>query len=392
MVFCAKRFQQTFSTRWAVATSVCAQIMVYYKETAFLLVWGFAAGSLIWHCWNREKRGWDLNRLRDKESRLNLCLFSIGFLFLLYYLAVMLPHFNVRYANDHRIPGAEVVGDYFKLDLLAWLFLALFIRRSYMILRGRVEPSPLWEGLAFGGAAYFVSYLYLGMYSGYYLAPVDLIAVLYVGRWAFMSWERRGLVTKVAITVSVVAILIQDVSLSAFRVFERKNVIHGKAEIARVVKLQFQRSAGNPQRIFFPFSSPYSVMEFAAYLSYRGVPVEGAPDDTTGMSHVVLVRRAPAKIGPCVDYKRIVCHAATSPGAGDLVIVMPDDGASAADIAPYRDGGEPLLSYEPYPPIPQWMSPLLNYLHVVSYAFPNKKLPDRWLHASVVMWNQSGNR
>ena len=47
-----KRFEQTQSTAWAVAAAVCAQIMIYYKETAFLLLLGFAAGRLILRCRN----------------------------------------------------------------------------------------------------------------------------------------------------------------------------------------------------------------------------------------------------------------------------------------------------------------------------------------------------
>jgi hypothetical protein len=31
---------------------------------------------------------------------------------------------------------------------------------------------------------------YLGMFRVYYMAPVDLIAVLYVGRFAVLSWEK----------------------------------------------------------------------------------------------------------------------------------------------------------------------------------------------------------
>jgi hypothetical protein len=30
--------------------------------------------------------------------------------------------------------------------------------------------------------------------------------------------------------------------------------------------------------------------------------------------------------------------------------------------------------------------PLVGRLYVASYAFAHKKLPDRWLHASVTAW------
>ena len=386
LLFFIKRFEQTQATVWAVVAALCAQIMIYYKETAFLLLMGFAVGRLVLRCWKGDGAGWDYNRLREKESRLDLCLASLGVLFLLYYAAVMLPHPNVQYAHDHSRSAVEVLLAYMKLDLLAWLFVVLVLSRVYLILRRRVQPLPLWDGLALGGVAYFMAYLYLGMFSGYYLAPVDLIAVLYVGRFAILSWGQRSLGAKVVIMLVLCAVLFQDVSLSAFRVFERKNVIHGKAEIASVIRAQYQSGGGNVQRVFFPFARPYSVMEFASYLNYRGVPVEGAPVESAGLKSVVLVGGAVAKDGPCLGYEPFVCHTGSSPDPGDLVIVLPDDDASLAETTPYRDRGERLFSYEPRPRIPQWLSPFFSHFHVISYAFPNKELPDRWLHASVTAW------
>jgi hypothetical protein len=103
--------------------------------------------------------------------------------------------------------------------------------RIYLILRHRVAPSPFWDGLPFGGVAFFIAYLYLGMFRTYYLAPVDLIAVLYIGRFLVLSWKKTP--------------------------SWDKNVIHGQAEIASVVKTQYRSGAGNDLRLFFPCSPLY---------------------------------------------------------------------------------------------------------------------------------------
>lgn len=42
LILCVKRFEESESTRWAAGAVLCAQIMVYYKENAFLLLLGFA--------------------------------------------------------------------------------------------------------------------------------------------------------------------------------------------------------------------------------------------------------------------------------------------------------------------------------------------------------------
>lgn len=386
LVLFVKRFEQTLSTRWAVAAVVSAQIMIYYKETAFLLLLGFAVGRLILRCWDRDQARLEYGRLRDRESRLDLCLASLSVLFVFYYAAIMLPHLNMQYAEQQRLPIGSLLLAYLKLDLLAWVFVALVLGRAYLILRRKVAPLLLWDGLAIGGVACFVAYLRLRMYGAYYLAPVDLIAVLYVGRFVFLAWGKANLRMKAAALILLFVVLFQDVSLSAFRMYEQKNVIHGKAELASALKERYEGSTGSVQRIFFPFASPYRVMEFASYLSYRGVPVEGVPFQVTGPNKIVLVSRAAAEDGPCVTYESLICHAESRPDPDDLVIILPDDDASLAETTPYRDGGELLFSYQPRPGIPQWLYPLVSRLHVASYAFARKELPDRWLHASAIVW------
>src|SRR5262245_53247938 len=66
--------KQTQSIAWAVAAAECAQIMLYYKEIASLLLLGFVVSRLVLRCRNTDERNWDYSRLRDKESRLDLCL------------------------------------------------------------------------------------------------------------------------------------------------------------------------------------------------------------------------------------------------------------------------------------------------------------------------------
>lgn len=384
-----KRFEQTRSTAWAVGAAVSAQIMIYYKETAFLLLLGFAVGRLILRCRRADRAGWDYSRLRDKESRLDLCFISLGVLFWLYYVAVMIPHPNMQYADQQRFPLGKVFLYYIEHDLLAWLFVGVVLRRAYRILRRRVAPLPLWDGLAFGGAVCLTAYLYLGLSHDYYLAPMDLIAVVYVGRFAILSWGKMRLWRRAAALVLGFAVLLQGVSLSAFRVFERKNVIHAKAEIADVIAARYQSGARNAQRLFFPFANVYLVTEFASYLNYRGVPVEGAAVESAAPNGVVIVSKTAAKDGPCVYYRSFVCHAGSRPDPGDLVIELPEEDESLAETGPYRKGGELLFSYEPRPRIPHWLYPFVSRLSFASVCpvwIKDKELPDRWLHASVTAW------
>jgi hypothetical protein len=209
--------------------------------------------------------------------------------------------------------------------------------------------------------------------------------LLYVGRFAILSAAKMHFWGKLAALVLLVAVLLQDVSLSAFRVFEQKSVIHAKGQLAQIVQTQYQNAAGNIRRLFFPFASPYMIMEFAFYLDYLGVPVEGSVDEAGGPNSVIVVTTAMTKDGPCIGYRSLICHAATTPDPGDLVIVLPDDNASLAEVTPYREQGELLFSYEPG--TPQWLYPLISPLRIVSPGpLVQKKLADGWLYASVTRW------
>jgi hypothetical protein len=90
----------------------------------------------------------------------------------------------------------------------------------------------LWDVLAFGGVAHFLAYLYMRMFTTYYLARVDLIAVFYVGRFVLLSWKNTQSWSKLAALTLAFAVVFQDVSLSTFSAFERENDIHAKVEIA----------------------------------------------------------------------------------------------------------------------------------------------------------------
>ena len=368
LVLSVKRFDQTKSIAWAVAAVVSAQIMIYCKEPAFLLLFGFAMGRLILRCRDGHHKGWDYHRLWDKESRLDLCLAFLGVLFLLVYVRRIGIHPGTNYATSAGVPWPELPLGYLSVDLLAWLFMAVVLGRIYLILRRRVVPLLLWDGLAFGGAAYFLAYLYLSIFTIYYLAPVDLIAVLYVGRFVVLSWKTMHSSGKIAAMLPAFIILFQDVLVSAFVVFERKNVIHAKVEIASVVETQYRSGAGHDVRLFFPFADLYAITEFASYLDYRGVPVEGAMDGASGPNSVFLATRAIAKDGPCVGWTVFRCHAVKGgPAPGDLVIMLPDDEASLAKASVYREPQDLLFSYEPRPPIPYWLHSLFASLHPCAY-------------------------
>ncbi len=387
LIFAVKRFDQTHSAGMAIAAIVSAQFMLYYKETAFLILWGFVAGRSLLCCRNADRSGWDFSRLWEKPSRLDFCLASLGLIFLLYYGAVMFRHTNLEYLQAARWPELEVLLSYIKTDLLAFLLTITALARAFRIYQRRIAPSPFWEGLAYGGVTYFIAFCWLRIYSVYYLAPTDVIAVLYLGRLVFLSWRDLQSGTKAALACGICLVLTQNALLSTTFEYYKKNLIHAKSEIATVVQEQFQGRASNAKRLFFPFAGRYEMMEFGAYLGYRGLPIERAEDKPGLAETVLLVTPALTKDEPLEVYRSIMGRAGGDPRSGDLVVVLPEDDASLAQTRSFLEGGSTIFLYSPSPHLPAWLTSLGRKLYVPSPSIGEPKiLPDHWLRASVTVW------
>lgn len=387
LAWCVARFEETRRLRWGLAAVIAAQVFLYYKEMDFALLLGFVIGRIGLRCWAQEGRGWDLTRLRDPESRLDLCLGFLVLPFLVCYFAAMYPNYRTGYADEFRLPLGQVLSAYIEVDFVALVLVIAVAVRSVSILRRRVQPSLLWDGLALGAVCFYAGYCALRMYSAYYLAPVDCIAVLYLGHGLSRSWSKLGAWTRSIIVVVTVLVVVQDLSLSCFRIYEEKNVIHAKAELAQVIHTQF--SGQKIGRLFFPFAQSVHVMEFGAYLTYREIPIEQQGPDGEANGEVLLVGKAVKKDGPCISGKPIVCHFDESPRPGDLIVMLPDDAASSSELTAYGEkNADVLFSYVPHPEI-ECLGPYISSLHVISPEFSRRHLPDSFLHASVSRWRGS---
>lgn len=381
LIWCVRRFHETHAAVWAACAVICAQIMLYYKETAFVLLGGFAVGHLVLRCIKPGGKGWDTARLRDSESRLDACLILMTTVFLLYYFAAMYPIFGMGYRAEASLPLVQVFASYVQQDILAWVFLIVFLIRGILIVRGRISPWPLWDGLALGGALLLAGYLDLRMSSGYYLAQVDVIAVLYVGRVVLMSRNKMTRFFQWAAVGVATLVTVQGVSLSAFRLYEAKNVIHGKAELGREIAAEYAAHPGQVKRLFFPYAGPWQIMEFASYLNYLGVPIEQDAKSGLGAKGVALIGPAVPSDGPC-SYRSFLCRSGSKAIANDLIVILPDD-VTNSENSPLGPQDDTLFTYSPRPSIPPWMSQYVRQLHVISPVFAHSQLPASWLDASI---------
>jgi hypothetical protein len=142
--------------------------------------------------------------------------------------------------------------------------------------------------------------------------------------------------SKTAVLVLACVVLVQNVSESAWSLFERKNIIHAKAEIAQLVRSRYQSYGGNSFRLFFPFATKYVADQFASYLNYRGIPAEGIHysfSDPVKPNSLVLATRDDAGDQASVRWTSLTGDAISGPRSGDLLIVLPDDNVWLASVS-----------------------------------------------------------
>lgn len=359
------RFEETHSVWWALAVVICTQMMLYLKEPAFLLLLTFAAARLLLR--SRTSR---LNALiRDEESRLDFCIAALSLVFLAYYVIITFPRTEAIYLTYRRVSAMQTARYYAGIDWLVCVFFIVVVVRTYRIFRGRTAPLSVLDPLALGGAIYSISYVCLGLTTYYYLAPVDLIAVIYLGHILLSSWGSMGLAIRAATAILVALILRQSLPRSAFLVFEEKYMIQQKAAIADLILNRYQRDPTLVRNLYFPFTSDYLLSQFASYLSYRGLPVEeiGRPA-ADGRSVEIFGQKIP-RDGRCVMFLDLVCHAGRPANTGSLIVLLPEDwGASRAETTLYMQSSESLSSNSLPPHIPLPVRRLANRLWGIEYG------------------------
>ena len=391
LALCIQSYERSGSRSWAVAATICAQLALYYKEISFLFLLGLGISRIASRAWASSVEPIGLRRrlseqLKVPETRLDICMMLLVIPFLGYYLISMYPRFSIQYALNERQPFFHLLLNYGSIDVLAWILVAFVVGRVVLIARREVTPLPLWDGLAAGAVSFMFGYLDLRMQSAYYLVVVDFIAVLYLGLLAAERWKTNAK-ARFAILALLAVVVTQDIALSAFRVYEMKNVIRAKADLGEAIRSRYLGEIHSRSvHLFFPFANARHIMEFGAYLTYLGVPVEQGDESGSSLPSVMLFGRNIKGNGPCVYGRPLECRAANDPGPGDLIVVLPDDLSQPDQLNRYEQKNVlSLFSYQPSPSVPKWLRPCENLLRVVSPEFSQHGLPSFFLHAFVAV-------
>lgn len=363
---------------------ISAQFCLYYKEPVFILIGAFAGSRIILNGLlvgrDRLHRGKCFDLIKATYGDLGLIVLSAIF-FILYQVEVA-RYVVSRYHWYAGESSFDTFLNYLSNNFLLSTFLVTFIARVGYLLFNKKYPDQLWDPLALGAALYFLAFVRLNMYQNYYMAPVDLIAALYVSYFIFQAFSKpvrqQFRIRRYALVATAVAIgtliVNQNIQQSSFAILFRKTLIHGNVQLAQALSQYAKSSQNERTTLFFPDPiEPTSIANFAAYLQYKGINLysESSPHSGSTENNAVLsgpsqltqsfILKAPASFADnlCVSYTLFQCFQSDTPATGDLIVILPGI-AEPKEIKALKADHDTLLAYQHQPNFSQVERLLLN--------------------------------
>ena len=357
----------------ALLTLAAVHFALYYKETVFVLVAAIAATRMFID-WTASGRRSGIREFLATHP-LEVGMLGLALAFVALYALTMLPYRSMEYAQNysHRGTALTTLVRYLRTDPILIVFLTTATVRGIAIWRRRVIPDPLWDPLAVGAVGYFSAYIALGMWSAYYMAPVDLLGILYVTVVACEAVSARRIRAVVPATVAAALGVLLLLS-SWYMLVWRKNVVASTAALAEFVKGTADTSDA-PVRVFLPQQTNYAVMEFGSLLEYKGARVRA--DSIARAGEVILYAAQETRDGKCVESSRVPCTQAATAPAGSVVLIMATANPPPGSLQSLRPG-HPAVAIRPF-----GIPPFLPALRAVRRLLDGEEIPPRqdWLWA-----------
>jgi hypothetical protein len=390
MLFCLQRYSKTSSAVSFVSCLICAHFALYYKETVVVFIAAFAISYLLFHLCSEisaDRQSW---RKFAKENVLYFGLLAVCAAYVTFFLAAMHSWGNSSYVAEHQQPIGSVFKTYLVIDWMAWLLLAVFLFRLVRWLSDKDELDPPWDSLAVGALAYFFAILALRLISSYYLAPVDLVAFVYLGRFALTVLPTTAKLGRALGGTVFVCLLVHDAAYSSFRVIERKSLIVESHRLADFLEGYLPKATGSAIDLYFPYATRHQLATLSAYLKYRGLPIaqSGFAKPSTGPQFII---ESPAEFtaNKCVEYSVYRCVHGDRPRPGALLVVMPDDHVDMGDVRELARNSTLLFRLDP-PACCSSKSSSLRFLYVISPEFAATGLPEHWLQLDIFQARGAG--
>jgi hypothetical protein len=383
VLLCLHKYPETKGRIYFVGCLVATHFALYYKETTVVVVAAYPVMRLLSDAyvgWRAGHRSW---RGLTRQNTLALGLLGVSGIYIVLFLLAMLPESSFSYVNTHQAGLGSVFWGYLQTAWLPFILVPVLVLRFGRFALYQAQLDPMWDCLGVGALACFLCLMALRMYSGYYTAPVDLIALLYLARVS-LSWLSKPTRLRVSIvTAAFACLLVHSAAYSLFSVIESKSLIAIKSQLADFLKSYVATSGSKTVEVYFPYADGFPLMGLSSYLRYRGLRLAGQAA-TSSIPEPTLVIEGAATFpdNRCVGYKDYACLHRESAPDGALIVVLPDDKAPMAAVDEIGKHAVLLFSTETRAArggCGSW----LRLLHAISPHFSEGELPEHWLQLHV---------
>jgi hypothetical protein len=383
LLLCLRGYENSKSRTCFIGALIATQFALYYKETAVLFIVFYALTRILLYA--RAKLSSRTLRWRDliKENSLSLGMLALSTAFVIFFLLLAPPMGKASYVARYHMPVVTAILAYMHIDLIPFLLFTTVVVRFGRSLLNKNILDPLWDSVAVGACAVGAGTMAAGLFSGYYMAPVDFVALLYLTHLSAQWLMLPGTYRKVAMAIAYSCIVVQGFAYSSFSIFERKNLIMLNSHFAEYLQGYLQTTNERTIELYFPYTDGYRIMELSAFLRHKGFHVARL-NDTVAASGPLLIAKGPQPFegNRCIGYKDYICIHSQKAGSGALILVLPDDDVSGGQVRELA-GNSQLLFHESG--LPRLVGPgsRLRAMHCISPWFRESRLPDHWLQIHV---------
>ncbi len=361
-----------------IGALVATQFVLYYKETAVVFIVAYAGSRILLEIYTGWRRGNPWQRIAQTQA-IHLGMLGLAAIYSVIFLAILSSSHQLSYVAALKQGLATTVFAYLRVDWLLLIFtLAVCVRAARIVFSGgRVDP--LWDSLAVGAAAYYLSIIALRIYSAYYMAPPDFIALLYLARLAINALQENQKIVSYALATALLCVVVHRAVYSSFRVLERKSIITAKRQLSDFMKHYLAAGNQDTVELYFPYASGYRLMELSSYFKYKGLPLAGQQEKGGApQPGIVIVGREHFENNRCVPYRDYTCLHSDHVPPGALIIIMPDDDVSIQDAEAVGKDNTRLWSAKQCS-FCSGANPWLSALQGISAAHVWGPLPSHWL-------------
>ena len=398
LALCLHRYSRTQAPAYFIGSLVATQFALYYKEPIVVFVVVFVLFRLLLELYLSRSAGLHLWSEFVKNNLLSFGMLVLAAIYVVVFLTCL--GWSFLHAEAHT-PLSFVLWRQLKIDWLPIVLLTVFIVRLWLFKSSVIRFDAVWDALAAGALSYYLCIDALGLSKGYYTAPADFISILYCARMALLWMNRsagKSRVRAVLVTATVfMCVVIHDAAFASFRIVEHKSISSSKTEFATFLKDYTPTVRSGTLELFFPYSDGYNLMLISSYLRYKGFALEGWPS-AQGEERLHLVIKSPRWFASgrgvwgtsgnrCIVYREYACFHADKPSPDALIVVLPNDEASNADIEKISKSATPLLEWK----LPNFFAsynPWFRLLSVDSDALHPDASPEHWLRLHVFRANR----